>query len=68
MVKLKRWLDENYPKIWIKLSLCFFANRKKYENVSLSIEWVHIVRVSEFRYLGVNLDENLTWKSQIAHV
>ena len=57
MVQLKRWFD----------TFMVFANRKKDENLSLSIDGVLIERLSEFRFLSVTLDDNLTWKSQIAH-
>ena len=44
-----------------------FAKRSK-DDVSLSINGVNIEKVSEFKFLGITLDENLTWKSHVSYV
>ena len=44
-----------------------FSNLKQ-DEIALSIDGVDIERVHEFRFLGVILDDKLTWKSHIAHV
>jgi len=49
MVKLKRWFVENKLTLHLnKTKFMVFANRKKDENISLSINGVFIERVSEF--------------------
>uniref|UniRef100_A0A3Q3ELG3 NACHT domain-containing protein n=1 Tax=Labrus bergylta TaxID=56723 RepID=A0A3Q3ELG3_9LABR len=69
MVKLKAWFDENKLSLNLnKTKFMIIANQKKDENVLLSIDGVNIERVSEFRFLGVIMDDKLTWKSHIAHV
>ncbi len=53
MVKLKKWVNENK----LSLNLCktkfmFSAEQRKEEKVSLSIDGVEIVKVSELHFLG----------------
>ena len=45
-----------------------FSKRKQDGNVSLTINGVAVERVFEFRFLGVIMDEKLSWKSLIKHV
>ena len=44
-----------------------FTNRKK-EEIELSFAGESIERVSVFRFLGVILEDKLTWKNHIAYV
>lgn len=44
-----------------------FTNTKKDENVSLSINDV-IEKVSEIHFLGVIVDDKLTWKPCVAYI
>ena len=37
-------------------------------NIQISIDNQNIVKVKETNFLGVILDENLIWKSEISHV
>jgi len=68
MHKLKLWFDENKLSLNLnKTKFMIFSNKRK-EEVSLSINNVNIEKVSEIRFLGVTLDEKLTWKSHILHI
>ena len=69
MKKLKKWFDVNKLSLnQEKTKFMIFGNREKDDEVVLSIDGVVIERVSEFRFLGVIMDEKLTWKPHIAHV
>ena len=69
MKKLKNWFDVNKLSLNLeKTKFMIFGNREKEHEVILSINGADIERVSEFRFLGVIMDEKLTWKSHIAHV
>ena len=37
-------------------------------NIQISLDNQNIVKVKEANFLGVILDENLNWKSEISHV
>ena len=41
---------------------------KKETEITLSINNTNIERVNEIKFLGIMLDENLTWKSHINYV
>ena len=45
-----------------------FSKGKQDGNIILTIDGSAIERVVEFRFLGVIMDENLSWKSQIKYV
>ena len=46
-----------------------FTNKKKVNNnlISIKIDSGKIIRVSETKFLGLIIDEHLTWKPQIKH-
>ena len=68
MIKLKRWFDENKLLLNLKKTkFMVFTNRKK-EEIELSFAGESIERVSVFRFLGVILEDKLTWKNHIAYV
>lgn len=69
MVKLKKWFDINKLSLNLKKTkFMIFSKRKKPENIVLSMAGTNIERVAEIRFLGVILDEDLEWKSHVAHV
>lgn len=69
MVKLKEWFNINKLSLNLKKTkFMIFGKRKKDENTVLSIAGTSIERVKEIRFLGVLLDEGLTWKSHISHI
>ena len=37
-------------------------------NIQISIDNQNIVKVKETNFLGISLDENVNWKSEISHV
>lgn len=69
MTKLKKWFDVNKLSLNLKKTkFMVFGNRKINESVALSIDGVDIERVFEFRFLGVIMDDKLSWKPHIAHI
>ena len=65
------WCQANRLSINIKKSkFMIFKPRQKKQNLDISITLTShaIERVKDIVFLGVILDENLTWKPQIAHV
>uniref|UniRef100_A0A8C6LUY9 Reverse transcriptase domain-containing protein n=1 Tax=Nothobranchius furzeri TaxID=105023 RepID=A0A8C6LUY9_NOTFU len=69
MKKIKLWFDGN------KLSLnsdksCFmiFSNTNSNDEILLNIDEINIKRVQEVKYLGVIIDEKLSWKLHINSV
>ena len=66
------WLALNKLSLNVKKTKMMLFHYKQ-RNVSkivpnLSINGVPIERVNEFNFLGINLDENLTWKSHVKKV
>uniref|UniRef100_A0A1A8GC74 Helentron 4 helitron-like transposon replicase/helicase/endonuclease n=1 Tax=Nothobranchius korthausae TaxID=1143690 RepID=A0A1A8GC74_9TELE len=69
MKKIKLWFDVN------KLSLnseksCFmiFSNTYSNDGILLNIDEINIKRVKEVKYLGVIIDEKMSWKQHINSV
>lgn len=69
MLRLKIWFDVNKLSLNLtKTKFMIFGNRVKEDEVIMSIDGELIERVTEFRFLGVIVDENLTWKSHIEYI
>ena len=68
---LSIWFKANRLSLNIKKNkLMVFKPRQKRSicNIQISIDNQNIVKVKETNFLGVILDENLNWKSEISHV
>ena len=70
MDKLSTWFKANKLSLNLKKRFMVFKSRQKRSICSLqiSIDNQNIVKVKETNFLGVILDENLNWKSEISHV
>lgn len=69
MVKVKEWFDINRLSLNLKKTkFMIFGNRKKDDSIVLSIAGTKIMKVREFRFLGVLLDEEFTWKPHILYI
>ena len=68
MDKLSIWFKANKPSLNLKKTkFMVFKPRQKRSICNIQIS-VDIVKVKEANFLGVILDENLNWKSEISHV
>ncbi len=58
------WLKVNKLTLNLKKSkyMIFHSKKKKDQNITLKIDNVNIERVAGFIFLGLTLDEYLTWK------
>ena len=66
--KISKWLNANKLSInTIKTKFMLFRSLKKKQkqNIILSINEQIIKQVKNITFLGVNIDENLTWKEHI---
>ena len=63
--KVNNWLHENKLSLNIEKTKCmiFHQHQKKIEPMSFSINEVQIDNVSSFKFLGIMLNEHLTWKA-----
>ena len=71
MNKLSIWFKANKLSLNLKKTkFMVFKPRQKHSicNIQISIDNQNIVEVKETNFLGVILDENLNWKSEISHV
>ena len=71
MDKLSIWFKANKPSLNLKKTkFMVFKPRQKRSicNIQISVGNQNIVKVKEANFLGVILDENLNWKSEISHV
>ena len=71
MDKLSIWFQANKLSLNLKKTkFMVFKPRQKRSicNIQISIDNQNIVKVKETNFLGVILDENLNWKSEILHV
>ena len=64
---VNNWLKLNKLSLNIKKSkyMIFHTKKKNVKNLTLIIDNVYIERVAEFNFLGLTLDEHLTWKCHI---
>ena len=70
MDKLSIWFKANKLSLNLrKTKFMVFKPRQKRSicNIQISIDNQNIVEVKETNFLGVILDENLNWKSEISH-
>ena len=65
--KIHEWLVLNKLSLNVKKTkyMVFSTNKKKIESPTIVLNNTEIERVSNFTFLGVTLDENLSWKSHI---
>ncbi len=70
LVGINEWLKTNKLSININKSkyMIFHTFRKKVNNVKIKMNNTTINRVNEFNFLGLTIDENLTWKNHINKV
>lgn len=69
LVRVKSWMDKNKLSLNLnKTKAMFFGKYKANSNIKLNIDGVEIEKVSEYKFLGVTIDEKLTWKPHIKHV
>ena len=69
--KLSIWFKANKLSLNLKKSkFMVFKPRQKHSicNIQISIDNQNIVKLKETNFLGIILDENLNWKSEISHV
>ena len=70
MDKLSTWFKANKLSLNLKKTkFMVFKPRQKRSicNIQISVDNQNIVKVKEANFLGVILDENLNWKSEISH-
>lgn len=68
-VKIQAWFQLNKLSLNLdKTNYMIFSNRKKIKDVLFRVEGVEISRVSEVKFLGVIIDEQLTWKPHINYL
>ena len=73
MDKLSIWFQAKKLSLNLKktkINLWSLKPRQKHSicNIQISIDNQNIVKVKETNFLGVILDENLNWKSEISHI
>ena len=63
--KVNNWLHENKLSLNIEKTKCmiFHRHQKKIEPMSFSINEVQLDNVSSLKFLGIMLNEHLTWKA-----
>src|SRR6218665_419858 len=71
--KLSRWFQVNKLSLNItKSNYMIFKSKKShnldFSNLNLLIDNTQLARVSKVKFLGVIIDEHLTWKPHIEHV
>lgn len=69
MKKLKIWFDRNKLSLNLnKTKIMLFVNCNMNIQVNIQIDGVIIDRVHENKFLGVIIDDRISWKSHINHV
>lgn len=66
---LKQWFDLNKLSLHVGKTKCIiFGKKKRTHNKKLTINSTEIEIVSETKFLGTIIDENLNWKSHIKYI
>ncbi len=67
LILVNNWLKLNKLPLNIKKSkyMIFHAIKKNVQSITLKIDDIIIERVAEFNFLGLTIDEHLTWKCHI---
>ena len=70
LAKLTNWLQHNKLSLNIKNTKCLYFHKpqKKLTPLRLNINKTTIEKVNLFNYLGIILNENLTWRNHIEMV
>uniref|UniRef100_A0A8C6NXU7 Reverse transcriptase domain-containing protein n=1 Tax=Nothobranchius furzeri TaxID=105023 RepID=A0A8C6NXU7_NOTFU len=68
LIKIKKWFDINRLTLNLNKTNFVLFHDKKNSGVSLEINGIAIQRVKETKFLGVLIDEDLTWKSHISYI
>ena len=69
MERIKRWFNINKLSLNLnKTKIMLFGKHKSNINVKLVIDGVNIERVKETKFLGVIIDEKISWKYHIRNV
>lgn len=71
LIELQKFMSSNFLKInENKTVYMLFDRRGEAEDIELDLKLqdAKIKRVSEFKYLGLTLDEGLTWKSHVQNL
>lgn len=67
--KIMKWFNANRLSLNIsKTKFMIFCSKKKYVETSLFINGLEIERAHEIKFLGITIDEHLTWKSHIDNI
>lgn len=66
---IKKWMDINKLSLNIeKTKAITFRNVKRNEDLQITIDDVQIEKVSEIKFLGIKIDNKLSWKPHIRYI
>ena len=69
MNDIKTWFDSNKLSLNLaKTKVMLFGNQRSSVDVNLCINGIQIERIKETRFLGLIVDEKLSWKPHIQHL
>ncbi len=69
LIKFKLWFDRNKLSLNLnKTRIMLFGNCRSNTQIQIRLDGVDIERVNEIKFLGVTIDDQVSWKSHIKHV
>lgn len=68
LARVKKWFDQNILSLNITKTKYIIFGTGQIKEAELKIEDVVLERVYDYKFLGVILDQKLSWKPHIAHV
>ena len=67
--KLKTWFDRNKLSLNLtKTTFMLFGNNRISEHIQVQIEGIKLERVHETKFLGILIDDKISWKSHIQYI
>ena len=69
LIALSQWFSINKLFINLKKTKCMlFINSKSFRNITITLNNVSIKQIHSNRFLGVYIDDKMTWKDQISYL
>ena len=69
LIALSQWLSIKKLSINLEKTQCMlFTNSKSFRNITITLNNVGFKLIHSARYLGVHIDDKLTWKDHISYI
>ena len=69
LIAISQWFSMNKLSINLEKRQCMlFTNKKSFRNITITIDNISIKQIHSARFLGVHIDDKITWKDHISYI